>query len=106
MPDCAARIGRGEAAASEHPHRPLGQAIELAGDVANRRDLVRALRAGGLRPAITRKVPGMLQGRLPDEYALMMKWIDGGGFQADLPALHAQFPGLTMVDAWARRAVQ
>ena len=100
----AADIGRLVARAFNDPDRYLGQAIELAGDAVTRRELVGAMRRGGLKPAITLKVPSFMQGKVPEEYKLMMTWIAGGGFKADLRALRAAYPDLLSASKWAQQA--
>ncbi len=97
----AADIGQLAAKAFADPDRYIGQAIELAGDSVTRQQLVSALRRHGRRPAITLKVPGWLQGRVPKEYKLMMAWIANEGFKADLPRLQAHHPELMRIEDWA-----
>lgn len=97
-------IGRLAAEALEQPERTIGQAIELAGDAVTRGELVEALRANGRRPAFSFRVPGWLQGKIPEEYKLMMRWIGGDGFQADVPALRREHPGLLTVRQWAAQS--
>ena len=98
-----ADIGRLAADAFNDPDRYLGQAIEIAGDAMTRKELVRAMRGAGLKPAISLKVPSFLQGKVPAEYKIMMLWIANNGFQSDIPALRSQHHGLTTVPEWARK---
>lgn len=98
-----ADIGRLAAEAFNDPDRYIGQAIELAGDAVTRKELVLAMRKAGLRPAISLKVPSFLQGKVPAEYKIMMRWIANSGFQADIPALRSRHRDLITVAQWARR---
>ncbi len=98
-----ADIGGLAADAFNDPDRYIGRAIELAGDAVTRKELVGAMRKAGLKPAISLKVPSFLQGRVPAEYKVMMRWIARGGFQADIPALRSQRHGMTTVPDWARK---
>ena len=98
-----ADIGRLAADAFNGSDRYLGQAIELAGDAVTRKELVRAMRGAGLKPAISLKVPSFLQVKVPAEYESMMRWIANEGFQADIPTLRSQHHSLTTVPEWARK---
>lgn len=95
-------IGEVVADSFEQPDRYIGQAIELAGDAVTRRELVKALRANGQRPVISLRVPGWIQGQIPEEYRLMMTWIAKNGFKANVPALRVEHPGLLTVGKWAQ----
>lgn len=97
-------IGRLAAEAFEQPDRYIGRAIELAGDAVTRAELVEALRANGRRPTFSFRVPGWLQGKIPEECKLMMRWIAEEGFQADIPALHREHPDLLTVRQWAAQS--
>ncbi|QYE33015.1 NmrA/HSCARG family protein (plasmid) [Polymorphobacter sp. PAMC 29334] len=95
-------IGMLTAKAFAEPKRFVGRAIELAGDAVTRGELVRLLRHHGIKPAPSMNIPGWMRGQVPEEYQLMMNWIAGKGFEADISQLNAEFPFLTSVDRWAQ----
>lgn len=80
-----------------------GQRIELAGDAPTPRRMAAALSDAVGRPVRHRGYPPIDRIGNPDMQA-MWRFLNGPGYQVDIPALHAAHPGLswTSFPEWAR----
>ncbi len=94
-------IGAFAAMAFNDPGAYVGRKIELAGDALTRGETVRILRQAGRGPVIAFRFPGFMRGRLPQEYVKMFEWIAATGFEANIPALTNEHPGLLSLKNWS-----
>jgi uncharacterized protein YbjT (DUF2867 family) len=88
--------------AFERPADYMHKAPEIAGDALTVPEIRAALRRtyGGLAPVLP--IPRFALRLLPLEMRSMLTWFGEAGYQADLPALRAQHPGLATLDAFLR----
>jgi uncharacterized protein YbjT (DUF2867 family) len=96
-------IGAFAALAFDQPQEFVGQAIELAGDMLTRPQIITTLKNAGLTPAISLRVPAVLTRRMPEDFPLMFNWFAEHGYQADIPKLRTRRPELLTLAAWAKR---
>ncbi|MDX1524311.1 MAG: NmrA/HSCARG family protein [Anaerolineae bacterium] len=92
-------IGAFAALAFEHPQRYIGQALELAGDAVTEPQMVETL------SRITGRSIRLTQPLGPSAYedmAVMVKWFNDTGFEANIPALRDQYPDLTDFETWLK----
>ncbi|MGP3918949.1 NmrA/HSCARG family protein [Nonomuraea sp. 10N515B] len=87
--------------AFERPDAYAGQALELAGDQLTVPQIAAALKAAGRRGRYVR-VPRVLLRAMGKE-ARMLFWFAESGYDADIPALRKQHPGLLTLKAWLAR---
>jgi uncharacterized protein YbjT (DUF2867 family) len=88
--------------ALERPAELMHRALEIAGDelaVPEIRAVVRGV-YGGLAPVLP--IPRLALRIMPHEVRSMLTWFGKEGYQADLPALRAQHPSLSTLDAYLR----
>ncbi|MEW9534547.1 NmrA/HSCARG family protein [Microbispora sp. NPDC049125] len=88
--------------AFEQPQLYTGQALELAGDQLTVPDIAATLKAAG-RPGRYARVPRVLLRAMGKE-ARMLFWFEESGYNADIPALRRQHPGLLTLKAWLARS--
>ncbi|MBB5774940.1 NmrA/HSCARG family protein [Nonomuraea jabiensis] len=84
--------------AFEQPETYTGQALELAGDQLTVPDIATRLKAAG-RPGRYARVPRVLLRAMGKE-ARMLFWFEDSGYNADIPALRKQHPGLLTLKTW------
>ncbi|SDL18629.1 NmrA/HSCARG family protein [Nonomuraea jiangxiensis] len=84
--------------AFEQPETYTGQALELAGDQLTVPDIATRLKAAG-RPGRYARVPRVLLRAMGKE-ARMLFWFEESGYNADIPALRKQHPGLLTLKTW------
>ncbi|MEV4581427.1 NmrA/HSCARG family protein [Nonomuraea jabiensis] len=84
--------------AFEQPGTYTGQSLELAGDQLTVQDIAATLKAAG-RPGRYARVPRMLLRAMGKE-ARMLFWFGESGYEADIPALRKQHPGLLTLQGW------
>ncbi len=99
-------IGAFAAAVFERGDEMLGQAYEIAGDEVTNLEVAATFGRVMGRPVKFTRIPLLLLrvGAGPD-VALMYKWFNQQGYQADIPALGRTFPevSLTLLEEWIRR---
>jgi uncharacterized protein YbjT (DUF2867 family) len=95
-------VGWFAASAFADPDEYLGKAIEIAGDAVTRAEAVATLRHAGVKPALGFTIPGPLRKKLPADFRLMFEWMAREGFQANVPALRRQHPGLLTLHHWTQ----
>ncbi|GIH97671.1 NmrA/HSCARG family protein [Planobispora siamensis] len=84
--------------AFEQPGTYTGQVLELAGDQLTVPDIAATLKAAG-RPGRYARVPRVLLRAMGKE-ARMLFWLGESGYDADIPALRKQHPGLLTLKTW------
>lgn len=84
--------------AFEQPETYTGQALELAGDQLTVPDIATRLKAAG-RPGRYARFPRVLLRAMGKE-ARMLFWFEDSGYNADIPALRKQHPGLLTLKTW------
>lgn len=89
-----------------HPDPYVGQRIELAGDAPTPAQMATALSEATGRTVHHHRVPLETIGN-PDMHA-MWAFLNGPGYQVDIPSLHAAHPEIewTSFTAWTRQAFQ
>ena len=89
--------------AFDHPDEWLGKAQSIAGDEMTIGELV-ALLSEVLGVEITHKqiTWDELESRAGEEIAIMYRWFESPGYQADLAALRERYPDLTTMEEYAR----
>jgi uncharacterized protein YbjT (DUF2867 family) len=95
-------IGAFAALAFDRPQEFVGQAVELAGDMLTRPQIIAVLKNAGLSPAISLRIPTVLTRRMAEDLRLMFNWFAAHGYQADIPTLRARRPELLTLAAWAK----
>ena len=94
-------IGAFAALAFANPQDYIGQALELAGDELTEPQMVETMVKVIGRPVSI--VPA--DGPPPNEDLVkMMDWFNEKGYEADIPALRARYPGLATFETWLRRS--
>lgn len=89
------------AMAFEHPHKFRGRAIELAGDEHSMTDAARVLSGAARREVRYQQVPwDQFEQRAGHEYAVMFRWFDDVGYNADISALRQEHPNLLTLERW------
>lgn len=96
-------IGAFAAIAFENPQEYIGKAIEIAGDHLSEQDIADKFSRVIGREVQTVKRP--LDPNQPgiEEMAVMWRWFDEKGYEADLPALRAIYPQLQTFETWVRK---
>ncbi|KII85952.1 hypothetical protein PLICRDRAFT_115222 [Plicaturopsis crispa FD-325 SS-3] len=97
-------IGWFAARALEDPDKYKGRIIKLAGDelsVPELQDKYAAVQ--GFRPWRAHLPPIALR-MLPYDMRMMFGWFYTGGYQADIPALRKEHPGLLNFEQWLRES--
>ncbi|TDE47516.1 NmrA/HSCARG family protein [Nonomuraea mesophila] len=87
--------------AFEHPDTYAGQNLELAGDQLTVPRIAATLKAAG-RPGRYARLPKVLLRAMGKE-ARMLFWFGESGYDADIPALREQHPGLLTLMHWLTR---
>jgi hypothetical protein len=89
--------------AFERPADHMHRAIEIAGDELSVPEIRAVLRGvyGGLAPVPP--IPRLVLRAMPHAMRSMLTWFREAGYQADIPALRAQYPNLATLDAYLRR---
>lgn len=87
----------------EHPDEVVGERIEIAGDALTGPQAAAVLSCVTGRPVRYQAIPACPD-RFGPDIAAMFAWLDRVGYQVDIPALHARFPGIGWhtFEAWAR----
>jgi uncharacterized protein YbjT (DUF2867 family) len=99
-------IGRIAAESFDDPARSLGRELDIAGDERTMQEITAEFERALGRPVRYVQVPwDRFLGTAGEEITTMYRWFEGGGYQADVAGLRAEFPFLTpfpaFVDVWA-----
>jgi len=82
-----------------------GRELDLAGDAATMPEVAGALSRGMGRKIAFVEIPIDEVRKQSEDFALMLEWFERTGYDADIPALEAEFGPLTKLDAWATKVV-
>ena len=94
-------IGAFAALVFENPAQYIGQGLEVAGDELTEAQIVETM-ANVIGRPITLAPPA---GPPPDEdMAKMFAWFNEKGYEADIPTLQTQLPGLMNLETWLRKS--
>jgi uncharacterized protein YbjT (DUF2867 family) len=96
-------IGALAALAFAQPEKFTGQALELAGDELTLPQMAGVLKRVLDRPVQFFSLPLDQLRSMNAEVANMFEWLGQGGYQADIPALRAIYPGLLNFETWLQR---
>jgi uncharacterized protein YbjT (DUF2867 family) len=99
-------IGAFAAAVFERGHEMIGEAYEIAGDELTNLEVAATFSRVMGRPVKFTRIPLlMLRFSAGPDVALMYKWFNRHGYQADIPTLRRTFPevSLTSLEDWVRR---
>ena len=97
-----ADIGAFAALAFEHPDHWNGRAVELAGDELSGSEQAAAFGRRTGKPVQYVQVPwDQYEKRAGDDLTIMYRWFEEHGFDTNIEALRAEYPGLTSFSKWA-----
>jgi uncharacterized protein YbjT (DUF2867 family) len=89
--------------AFEHPHKYRGRAIELAGDEHSMRDTARILSGVAGREVRYQQIPwDAFEQHAGHEYAVMFRWFEDVGYNADIAALRQEHPNMLTLERWSQ----
>ena len=98
-------IGAFAALAFADPDQWLGRELELAGDELTMEQTAALFSRVIGRPVQYVQAPmEQARQRMGEDGVLMFNWLSRVGFEADIPALRALYPGLTSLETWIRTA--
>jgi uncharacterized protein YbjT (DUF2867 family) len=94
-------IGAFVVAAFEKPGRWIGRALEIAGDELAITDIAKAFGTAAGREVRYQQVPwDEFEKQVGHETAVMFRWFEDVGYDADLPALRQELPNMTNFERW------
>lgn len=94
-------IGAFAALAFEHRDHWNGRAVELAGDSVTMTDLAAAFSRKFGRDVVYQQVPfEQFEKQMGREWAVMFRWFEDHGYEADIDALRREHPALTSFGQW------
>ncbi|WP_262699530.1 MULTISPECIES: NmrA/HSCARG family protein [Streptomyces] len=96
-------IGLFAADALENPGEYIGRQLELATDELTGPEMAQVFEKVSGLPTSFQELPIEQVQQFNEEMGLMFGWFNDEGFTADPPALRAQHPELTTLEAWALR---
>ena len=94
-------IGAFAALAFANPQDYIGQSLELAGDELTEPQMVETMAKVIGRPVSIVPADGPPRN---EDLVKMMDWFNEKGYEADIPALRARYPGLMTFETWLRRS--
>lgn len=93
-------IGAIAALCFERPQEYMGKAIEIAGDEMTMSQVVECFSRAMGRPVRFEEMPIEKLQSFSKEMAVMFKWFNEKGYQADIPLLRAMHPRLMTLETW------
>jgi uncharacterized protein YbjT (DUF2867 family) len=97
-------IGGLAAMAFEHRDHWQGRAVELAGDDRTMTDMVAAFSRKIVHEVTYQQVPwDQYEQTAGPEWAIMFRWFEDHGYEANIEALRSEYPQLTNLDQWLNR---
>ncbi|WP_217576058.1 NmrA/HSCARG family protein [Streptomyces sp. GbtcB7] len=96
-------IGLFAADAFESPAEYFGRQLELATDELTGPQMAQVFEKVSGLPTTFQELPIEQVRQFNEETGVMFDWFNKVGYSADLPALRAQHPDLTTLEAWALR---
>lgn len=94
-------IGAFAALAFANPQDYIGQSLELAGDELTEPQMVETMAKVIGRPVSIVPADGPPRN---EDLVKMMDWFNEKGYEADIPALRARYPGLMTFETWLRQS--
>ena len=96
-------VGAIAAIALEHPDQWLGREVDLAGDESTMPQLAQTFSRVIGRPVRYVQIPWeQFQQATGEEITVMTKWFNNVGYEANIPALQAEYPKLTTFEQYLR----
>ena len=96
-------IGTFVAMAFEHPEEWIGREVELAGDERTMPEIAETFGRVIGREVSYYQVPwDRFEEQMGEEYAVMYRWFDDVGYEADVEALRREHPGLIDFEGYLR----
>ena len=96
-------IGAFAAMAFEHPDAWIGREVEIAGDERTMPEIAEAFGRVAGREVGYYQVPGEeFEEQMGEEYAVMYRWFNDVGYEADVEALRREHPGLIDFEGYLR----
>lgn len=100
-------IGAFVAMAFEHPEHWQGRAVDLAGDEISMEEVAQALsRLEGHEVRYIQVPWDEFEKRAGQEMALMYRWFEDVGYEANIPALRRERPNLMTFERWLHSKLQ
>jgi uncharacterized protein YbjT (DUF2867 family) len=97
-------IGVFAARAFDKPGDFLGRELDLAGDELTGPQMAELMGKAIGRTVTFKQLPIELIRKFSEDYALMMEWFNARGYEADIPRLREEHPGLETLETWLVRA--
>jgi uncharacterized protein YbjT (DUF2867 family) len=96
-------VGAFAAMAFEHPDVWIGREVEIAGDERTMPEIAEAFGRVAGREVGYYQVPwDQFEEQMGEEYAVMYRWFDEVGYEADVEALRREHPGLIDFEGYLR----
>jgi uncharacterized protein YbjT (DUF2867 family) len=96
-------IGAFAAIAFEHPHEWIGREVDLAGDEQTMPEIAETFGRVIGREVEYYQVPwDQFEEQMGEEYAVMYRWFNEVGYEADIAALQQEYPELTTFERYLR----
>jgi len=96
-------IGTFAALAFENPDQWIGREVDLAGDEMTMTDIAGAFsRVTGREVSYVQTPWDQFEEQMGEEFAVMYRWFDDVGYEADIGALRSEHPGLTSLEDYLR----
>ncbi len=96
-------IGAFAAMAFEHPDEWIGREVEIAGDERTMPEIAEAFGRVAGREVGYYQVPwDQFEEQMGEEYAVMYRWFNDVGYEADVEALRREHPGLIDFEGYLR----
>ena len=96
-------IGAFAALAFENPDQWIGREVDLAGDEMTMTDIADAFsRVTGREVSYVQTPWDQFEEQMGEEFAVMYRWFDDVGYEADIGALRSEHPGLTSLEDYLR----
>ena len=96
-------IGAFAAMAFEHPDEWIGREVEIAGDERTMPEIAEAFGRIAGREVVYYQVPlDQFEEQMGEEYAVMYRWFNDVGYEADVEALRREHPGLIDFESYLR----
>ncbi len=96
-------IGAFAAMAFEHPDEWIGREVEIAGDERTMPEIAEAFgRVAGREVGYSQVPWDQFEEQMGEEYAVMYRWFNDVGYEADVEALRREHPGLIDFEGYLR----
>jgi uncharacterized protein YbjT (DUF2867 family) len=96
-------VGAFAAMAFEHPDEWIGREVDLAGDEQTMPEIAETFGCVTGRDIAYYQVPwDQFEEQMGEEYAVMYRWFNDVGYEADVAALRREYPELTTLERYLR----